>query len=280
MVWQLQFVIPNWHCLPMEFEEIQNHVRNLIFLVFYFHSNWSSSDSAWSHRAWIVNRFEVDRDAELALCRDFLKADQRNFHCWAYRRFVSAAAVPVPPHVNDSGEEIIVNVAQEEFDYSTEKIAENFSNYSSFHHRSVYLRQLSSVIDDPRSKQTLTQELAIVENAVFTEPDDQSAWWYHQFLLVWSHHNMLGASDEDITWFRGVLEGQLDVMRSLLELETASKWAMTCIVNLIDVIVRSCPHLADVDDALVEERTSFLMRLIEVDNMHVHRYQYLLNKST
>jgi geranylgeranyl transferase type-2 subunit alpha len=33
---------------------------------------------AWHHRQWIAERFHYDTAAELNLCRDFLKADQRN----------------------------------------------------------------------------------------------------------------------------------------------------------------------------------------------------------
>ena len=33
---------------------------------------------AWHHRQWVAERFNYDTAAELELCRDFLKADQRN----------------------------------------------------------------------------------------------------------------------------------------------------------------------------------------------------------
>jgi len=42
----------------------------------------------------------------------------------------------------------------------------------------------------------LEPELAIVENAVFTEPDDQSAWWYHQFLLTWISTEVIALSSK------------------------------------------------------------------------------------
>ena len=46
------------------------------------------SYNAWHHRLWIIQNFKVDYNMELNLCRDFLKEDQRNFHCWCYRRYV------------------------------------------------------------------------------------------------------------------------------------------------------------------------------------------------
>ena len=82
-------------------------------------------------------------------------------------------------------------LTQREFEFSEEKIRENFSNYSAFHHRSIFLQRLidqagtpSSSSSSPTMRELLPAEFSVVENAVFTEPDDQSVWWYHQFLLT------------------------------------------------------------------------------------------------
>ena len=85
------------------------------------------SYGAWYHRVWIIDRFVVDIDHEIKLCNKFLEADQRNFHCWNYRRHLIGVG-----HIS----------LRSEFEFSTKKISENFSNYSAFHHRSVYLKAL------------------------------------------------------------------------------------------------------------------------------------------
>lgn len=218
---------------------------------------------AWYHRVWLNARFEVDVDAELALCKEFLTYDQRNFHCWNYRRhLVSVAGVP---HAT-------------EFEFSTEKISENFSNYSAFHHRSVFIKSLVSATNTQEENQTIfEEEFAVIENAIFTEPDDQSAWWYYHFLLKFAVENL----KLDCNWLCNELNRQLDTLNSLLEVEPASKWCMVAKVFLIstlleviggDVAMTGC----DVDSSAVsEERLRMIEALCVLDPAHVNRYRYM-----
>lgn len=246
---------------------------------------------AWHHRKWIIERFDVDFDAELELCRMFLKEDQRNFHCWNYRRHVVAEA-----HREDA--------ATNEIAFATEKIQENFSNYSAFHHRSVYLKEIDDNGKLDATKTMIENDLQIIENAIFTEPDDQSAWWYHHFLFtfVWDrivrllneHKPAEGkAIDEQtqdlILWLKGILVNQIAVVKSLLDLEEDCKWGMCALVNLFQLAVQLHDLLKQkmvggdlfcADDSEVEnyrtERTTILQKLIEIDPSHSNRYKYLL----
>jgi hypothetical protein len=197
----------------------------------------------------------VDLDKELKLCKEFLKEDQRNFHCWNYRRFIVTRG-------NISNENEIL--------FSLEKIKENFSNYSAFHHRSIYIK--STYSNDLNSlKSILPREFSIIENAIFTEPDDQSAWWYHQFLLKFinveleakllsnlnvnneekeeehSKNSIIGANNNNnnandqksiLEWFSAIFLQQLNLINSLIELEdNNTKWPMVCKVDIIDFII-------------------------------------------
>lgn len=189
------------------------------------------------------------------MCSDFLKLDQRNFHCWNYRRFVASISNTEPKN---------------EYQFSEEKIYENFSNYSAFHHRSIYISKLTDI----DFKEILQRELNIIQNAIFTEPDDQSSWWYLRFILSWLKFSV-SKGNGDIDIIMTTLNNQLDVSKQLLELEPHCKWAMINIVDLVDEM----SNYITVDDTLIEERKRYLSLLCEIDKSHLKRYEYLMNKS-
>lgn len=219
----------------------------------------SKSYGAWYHRVWIVDRFAVDIDSELALCQEFLKFDQRNFHCWNYRRHIVEVAGVSP---------------QAEFDFSSKKIEENFSNYSALHHRSVYLKPLIQATESQEARQSIFEtEFSIVENAVFTEPDDQSAWWYYHFLLK----SASPIFSLELDWLQEELQRQLDTLNSLLEVEPSSKWCMLAKVFLISELLKTKAQKSENEDnsLLVQNRLDTIDILTEIDPGHVNRYHYM-----
>jgi geranylgeranyl transferase type-2 subunit alpha len=179
--------------------------------------------------------------------------------------------------------------SQGEFDFSTEKINENFSNYSAYHHRSVYIRKTGILATD-----IVEAEFSMIENAIYTEPDDQSSWWYHQFLLTWMSeqkdndrgvHHAGTNKDDGIKWYISIVEKQIEVMRGLLSVETSSKWAMSSLCLMLDILLKlsnvepkgaiaSSSHHFSVND-LINERQALLSKLCLVDPYHVNRYSYM-----
>ncbi|XP_069044921.1 geranylgeranyl transferase type-2 subunit alpha [Lepisosteus oculatus] len=141
------------------------------------------SYGSWHHRGWVTGRLpRPDWARELGLCERFLQTDDRNFHCWDYRRLcVQRCGVPL----------------EEELRFTDRLIGSNFSNYSSWHYRSTLLPAVhpdthpDTRAPGPRGagqrarvcEEQLLKEYELVQNAFFTDPNDQSAWFYYRWLL-------------------------------------------------------------------------------------------------
>ncbi|XP_073310659.1 geranylgeranyl transferase type-2 subunit alpha 1-like [Primulina huaijiensis] len=128
------------------------------------------SYGAWHHRKWVLSKGHSSVDRELRLLGKFQKLDARNFHAWNYRRFVTALK-KIPD--------------EEELQYTTNMISDNFSNYSAWHNRSLLLSNLleKGVKEYSEKGSVLREEYEFVVQALFTDPDDQSGWFYHLWLL-------------------------------------------------------------------------------------------------
>ncbi|TNN29650.1 Geranylgeranyl transferase type-2 subunit alpha [Liparis tanakae] len=94
----------------------------------------------------------------------------------------------------------------QELAFTDRLIGSNFSNYSSWHYRSTLLpllhpqpeaeppRASSPPPPSPQSRshrvceEQLLKEYELVQNAFFTDPNDQSAWFYYRWLLGRAEH--------------------------------------------------------------------------------------------
>ncbi|RXN02775.1 geranylgeranyl transferase type-2 subunit alpha [Labeo rohita] len=195
------------------------------------------SYGCWHHRTWVNTRLpQPDWTRELGLCDRCLSLDERNFHCWDYRRTV----------VKESG----VSVEQE-LQFTDRLIGSNFSNYSSWHYRSTLLPQLhpqpvpdstpntgSSPTASPQihshrvCEEQLLKEYELAHNAFFTDPNDQSAWFYYRWLLgrgclltiilLMRALDPLGHEKETLAHFQTLKE--VDPMRSSYYSDLCSKF--------------------------------------------------------
>ena len=227
------------------------------------------SYGAWYHRQWIAERFDIDVTKELELCKLFLKEDQRNFHCWNHRRFIVT--------ISDIKPEL-------EYEFSNEKIKENFSNYSAFHHRSVYIVFMikNNNYNLDVIKKLVDDEINIITNAIFTEPDDQSSWWYLLFLFKFLHNyisNNNNNDDADIeitkTWFHNILVDMIITINELLHEESECTWALKSLIHIIDIYKIKNYNFDNITQ-LLNDRNEYILLLMKIDPVHINRYNYLL----
>ncbi|RDD47027.1 Geranylgeranyl transferase type-2 subunit alpha [Trichoplax sp. H2] len=129
------------------------------------------SYGVWCHRRWIMTHMKYPNwQHELDLCNKYLEYDSRNFHCWDHRRFVVAYT------------EGVTDVT--ELEYTMKKIKQTFSNFSAWHYRSKLLLKVNNNLEIPRKDSIwVKEELDYIMNAIYTDPNDQSAWLYHKWLL-------------------------------------------------------------------------------------------------
>ena len=279
-------------------------------------------------------------EQELALTSLFFQRDERNFHCWSYRRFVvscclwstcissraATTAEPAPPPVGEwrldddgklwmgaqisrsstpdtpasSGEtartaqedERVTAILEKEWAFTEDKIRDNFSNFSAFHYRSKLLpvlverrssRERHSSSSSEMMMTMVASELELVLNAVFTEPDDQTAWWYQRFLLDFmtsssssspSRRNSSSGSGDFVAVavndFQDILQPHMDQLRELQAEYPTGKWVLTGVLQCLQ------HGSSSLQENTVAERCRILEELIAIDPDRTGRYQYLL----
>lgn len=250
---------------------------------------------AWLHRKWVlssslfVSASSSADDAtllqnELQLTHVFLQKDERNFHGWNYRRFIVSLLLGDPSDGETeqnnapafSSLQIVVSshkqvrppvssecrhkILQAEWDFTQQKIQDNFSNYSAIHYRTqLFPWKLQTTSD---VEKLLTEEWSMIMNAVFTEPDDQTAWWYAQYLL------QNGPRNE--AFYPTLIQTQIvEPLRELLPEVPESKWVPLGLYLLLDAFPDPQTHA---------ERQQCLETLLQIDPDRKRRYEYLLRK--
>lgn len=258
----------------------------------------------WYHRQWVIEKGLSDLPKEIILCKQFLEKDERNFHCWAYRRFIA--------------NRLKISL-KSELSFTMSKIEQNFSNYSAWHYRMSLLPGLIMVSGSKpndcdlcnRSNWTsnrpsmttvvinsaedvyldkilplIKQEMELVEQAVFTEPDDQACWLYQRWVLEWICNLMvsfeqnccIGDSDKDTLKTIKMIQSNLKEMissaaqncRELLEMDGDGKWALVTLLFLLQ-LSQNMAH-ESLNKQFKEEIIEVSRRLVEMDPLHKGYY--------
>ncbi|KAL7794260.1 hypothetical protein V8C37DRAFT_401559 [Trichoderma ceciliae] len=140
----------------------------------------------WNFRQWLLSQAILRLpllaarkiwETELGLVSRMINKDQRNYHAWGYRRLVVAQL--------ESSELNGKSMAEDEFAYTTKMIRQSLSNFSAWHNRSQLIPKVLAQrgADGEARAAFLVEELNLVRDGLNVGPEDQSLWYYHQFLV-------------------------------------------------------------------------------------------------
>ncbi|KAM0445049.1 hypothetical protein ACHAO4_010029 [Trichoderma viride] len=228
----------------------------------------------WNFRQWLLSQAILRLplpaarkiwEIELGLVSKMLNKDQRNYHAWGYRRFVVAQL--------ESPELDGKSMAEDEFAYTTAMIRANLSNFSAWHNRSLLipkvLEQRGS--DDKARAAFLAQELDLVRDGLNVGPEDQSLWYYHQFLVsqIVGGGNSQSITpaftvDEKITY----LKREIDEITDLSEDYDDIKWIYEALLEY----TLALNQLKDKSDGAGNLQT-WLTKLRALDPMRMGRWK-------
>ncbi|TFK67912.1 rab-protein geranylgeranyltransferase [Pluteus cervinus] len=219
----------------------------------------------WNHRRWCLENIPNNPDAdgleavnkwksatwdrEMMVVEKLLNADARNFHAWSYRRYILANTTNPRPEVT-------------EIAYTTSKIEANFSNFSAWHHRSKVYSSLwtSGKLDEAKCKE---DEFDLVQNAMYTDPNDQSVWIYHRWLV---------GTDSSAE----LLNREVRAIEELLDQESNNKWCIESLVHYKRMLLSKVD--GDERERLSAECKQLLERLQTLDPCRRERYASMIKQ--
>jgi geranylgeranyl transferase type-2 subunit alpha len=195
---------------------------------------------------------------------------------------------------HDTDVEQVHELLKKEWDFTSEKIYQNFSNGSAFHYRSKLMPMLLHYDLSSSSEKTrsdwVQEELELIRNAIFTEPDDQTSWWYFRFVLAWANPMTYQKDGEDegltseegkrlIGEYMGILFEEWTSIQELVEAEDGKcKWGLLGMYMIAttfnELAVNGIQEAISYEgEDWLELAQSYLRELKELDPDRKHRYE-------
>ncbi|GAC93012.1 protein prenyltransferase alpha subunit repeat containing protein [Pseudozyma hubeiensis SY62] len=264
-------------------------------------SSSTSTSSTTVSDTWVWER-------ELKLVEKMLDLDPRNFHGWNCRRAItqhlSLRMLSSHPATSDlsstqpsfpallsnatlqQADAVAVKrklstLAEKELAYTLRKIESNFSNFSAWHQRSQLLPHMWTVqqLDQTQIDLRIDAELELIKQAMYTDPSDQSVWFYHRWLVdlllakpsATEHAEGKGRRQRQVK----VMQEEIGVIEELFELEPDSKWCALSLAHY-NMLLADLYEEGKEREQAKEKAERLLQQLIELDPDREQRYKDLL----
>ncbi|CCD24031.1 Rab geranylgeranyltransferase BET4 NDAI_0C03710 [Naumovozyma dairenensis CBS 421] len=222
----------------------------------------------WNHRVWVLSH-HVDSSIkiwqkELFIVNQMLELDSRNYHGWHYRRIVIQ-------NMERLGNK---SLNHQEFQYTTEKINQNISNFSAWHQRVQLISMMFDHDEIANKLDLLKDELDYITNAMFTGADDQAVWDYICWFI--EYDNVFKTLElKEYTKMLNDLQTNI-VMINDDDKDFSGKENPWCLKVLILIENLQCKRGIKKSDDVLKSK-EWLAKLIEVDPLRANRYRYLLD---
>lgn len=228
----------------------------------------------WNYRQWLLEEAEqrLQREVatklweeELGLVGKMLTRDERNFHGWGYRRFVVGKL-----------EALKGTMVEEEFKYTDKMIKAKLQNFSALHYRAKLLPRLLAErnADGEARREMLQRELENMQEALI-DPFNQSAWFYHQFLmsslgdeLPPNQRLVLDLSTEEQI---KIYEQELERIKEIEEDFDDCKWVFEALIMYTLAYLK----LEGADPSAKNELDGWIEKLTKLDPMRKGRWDEL-----
>ncbi|THY49842.1 protein prenylyltransferase [Aureobasidium pullulans] len=212
----------------------------------------------WNHRAWLLQQASQYLPVtsakrlwleEMALVSKMLSYDSRNFHGWTYRREVvksiellsaqeQLSALELDHKTEEKKEKKPdQSMTESEFAYTTKMINTNLSNFSAWHNRLQLIPKLLKERNaDPAARRKfLDDEFELIITALYTDPVDQSLWFYYNYLMT----NLSPKTSPELRIVADLtnkhridyLDTQFDLLKDMLEDNKDCKWIYLALVT-------------------------------------------------
>lgn len=239
----------------------------------------------WNHRIWLLQQSvellptsNAQRlwQEELGLVVKMLSRDSRNFHGWDYRRHIIRNLERLSAKKGEAG-----SLVEPEFDYTTKMIKTNLSNFSAWHNRSKLIPRL---LDERNAgaearRNFMKSELELIQKALYTDPYDQSLWFYHAYLMSTLDRNCPKSAciilDLDDDTRAEYFEEELETIKDMLDGAEDCKWIYQALLDTASAF-RTAKQKDD--DDLAKEMAGWLSELRKLDPLRSRRWDDLSTK--